>query len=204
MLGLLLLTLKGTPFIYQGQEIGMTNFDFISLKDVRDIDSLNADKLLKKLLVPKNIRWNIIKKSSRDNVRTPYQWNEKKHGGFTNGIPWLNVNKNYNAINYDSQKKDKNSILTFYKKIIKIRKDNEVLVYGDFNDLIIKKSVFVFERYNENTKLIIAINITKKTQRINFIGKIILSNYKREQFDGTLSPFEGSIILETTKHGEKR
>jgi oligo-1,6-glucosidase len=199
MLGLLLLTLKGTPFIYQGQEIGMTNFDFTSIKEVRDIDSLNADKLLKRLFVPKIFRWNIIKKSSRDNVRTPYQWNDTYQGGFTSGNPWLNVNKNYKSINYSSQMNDTNSILSFYKEIIRVRKENKVLVYGDFKDLLVTKRVFIYERYDEKSKLIIAINISNKPQNINFTGKIVLSNYKRELFDGTLNPFESVIIIEATK-----
>ena len=197
MLGLLLLTLKGTPFIYQGQEIGMTNFDFKTINDIRDIDSLNADSLLKRLFVPKLLRWNFIKKSSRDNVRTPYQWSNDNQGGFTQGIPWINVNKNYKSINFDIQKNDQNSILSFYKEIIQLRKDKEVLIYGAFKDLIITKKVFVFERFNDNEKVIVAINITNKPQKIDIKGNIVVSNYKRELFDGVLSPFEGSIIIET-------
>lgn len=200
MLGLLLLTLKGTPFIFQGQEIGMTNFDFKGIKDIRDIDSINIDSLLKKLLVPKLFRWNIIKKSSRDNVRTPFQWDNTMHGGFTKGNPWLAVNRNFNRINLDSQKKDKNSILSFYKDIITFRKNNNVLVSGAFNDLMITKNVFVFERFNDDKRVVIAVNISNKKQKIDIKGKVLLSNYNKDFFNSTLDPFEGTII-ETEKKG---
>lgn len=199
MLGLLLLSLKGTPFIYQGQELGMTNFDFKSIDDIRDIDSLNANRLLKKLLLPKLLRWRIIRKGSRDNVRTPYQWNATNHGGFTSGTPWLDVNKNYSLINFNAQKTNQNSILSFYKEIIKNRKDNDVLIYGDFRELYISKKVFVFERYLKDEKVIIAVNITKKQQSINYSGELMLSNYNRESFNGTLAPYEGVIIKRSAK-----
>lgn len=199
MLGLLLLSLKGTPFIYQGQELGMTNFDFKSIDDIRDIDSLNANRLLKKLLLPKLLRWRIIRKGSRDNVRTPYQWNATNHGGFTSGTPWLDVNKNYSLINFNAQKTDQNSILSFYKEIIKNRKDNDVLIYGDFKELHVSKKVFVFERYLKDEKVIIAVNITKKQQSINYSGELMLSNYNRESFNGTLAPYEGVIIKRSAK-----
>jgi len=132
MLALFQLTLRGTPYIYQGQEIGMTNFDFKSINELDDVVSHGLNKLMKKLCIPAFLRWKWIKASSRDNARTPMQWNENENAGFTSGKPWLGINKNYKYINYDSQKNDPDSILNFYKKLIAMRKNNKCLIYGEF------------------------------------------------------------------------
>lgn len=194
MLSTLLLSLKGTPFIYQGQEIGMTNFDFKSFDDIEDVESRNINALLKSWHIPKWYRWKFIKRSSRDNVRTPLQWENKAHGGFTDGTPWLKVNDNYSTINYASQIKDSESIWSFYKEMINYRKDSEVLLYGEFKDLIITKKVYVFERFIDNEKLIIAVNFSKKTLVIPYTGKVEISNYDGIDFNGTLKPYQSVIM----------
>jgi oligo-1,6-glucosidase len=194
MLGLLLLSLKGTPFIYQGQEIGMTNFDYTSFDDIEDVESKTVNALLKKVGVPKWYRWKMIRRSSRDNVRTPVQWNNQKHGGFTTGTPWLKVNQNYHTINYQSQINNPDSIYSFYQKLIHLRNRDNVVIYGDFNELLITKSIFIFERVFENKKYIMAFNFSSKKRAINYQGNVILSNYERIDFDGYLMPYEGIIL----------
>ena len=194
MLGLLLLTLKGTPFIYQGQEIGMTNFDYTSFDDIEDVESITVNALLKKVGVPKFYRWIMIRRSSRDNVRTPIQWTNEEHGGFTTGTPWLKVNSNHKEINFESQIDDPNSVYSFYKQLLKIRNNDETIVYGDFQDLLITRKVFVFERSLGDKKYIIAVNFSTKKQTINYSGDVVLSNYERKAFDGYLMPYEGIIL----------
>ena len=107
-LATLLLSLRGTPFIFQGQEIGMTNFDFENMDKVRDIESHNIWNLSGKLHFPKKLRWEMIRLKSRDNARTPMQWSASENGGFTSGEPWLSVNSNFKEINVENQQHDKN------------------------------------------------------------------------------------------------
>lgn len=194
MLSTFLLTLKGTPFIYQGQEIGMTNFDFTSMNQIRDVESHNVYKFLRKLFIPKWYLWKMIKRSSRDNVRTPYQWSNTKNGGFSTTTPWIDVNHNYTSINLESQKNHSNSVWTYYQKMISLRNTNKTLIYGDFKDLLITRHVFVFERFDQNTRYIIAINFSKNQRKINFTGDVIISNYNTPIFQKTLQPFEAIVL----------
>ena len=137
MLATLNLTLKGTPYIYEGEEIGMTNCKFNSMDEYQDIESHNIDALAKKLLFPKKIRFKMIQKTSRDNARTPMQWT--KDGGFTNGKPWLKMNPNMVSINVSDNLEQADSILSHYKKLIQLRKDDEVLINGDYKPLYMSK-----------------------------------------------------------------
>ncbi|MBU1141540.1 MAG: alpha-glucosidase [Firmicutes bacterium] len=196
MLATLNLTLKGTPYIYEGQEIGMTNGDFTSMDEYKDIESHRINELAKKLMFPKKIRFNMIKKTSRDNARTPMQWT--KSGGFTKGVPWLKVNANTKTINVEDSLKDKNSIYHHYHKLIKIRKTSDALLNGSFKPLYSKKSIFIFSRASEKESYIIISNMSKKKNRIPIIfeGKILLSNYNRIDFTSQyLQPYE-SILIE--------
>ncbi|MDR0448516.1 MAG: alpha-glucosidase, partial [Treponema sp.] len=111
----LLCTLRGTPFIYQGQEIGMTNFDFNGLEEVKDIETHNLSRLMKKMGIPGWLRWKWLRLSSRDNSRTPFQWNAGSGAGFTTGKAWLGINGNYKKLNYQAQRNDPDSVLSFYK-----------------------------------------------------------------------------------------
>lgn len=195
MLATLLLSLRGTPFIFQGQEIGMTNFDYKSFDEINDVESHNVNEFLKKFKVPSAIRWQMIKSASRDNSRTPVQWNKSKHGGFTSGMPWLRVNKNYKKINVDSQVNDALSIWHYYKRMIAFRQASEAMVYGDFKELEITGKFFAFERSTENERKIVLVNFTKSKVHADYQGKVVMSNLDKVAYNGVLEPFE-AIILE--------
>lgn len=197
LMATLLLTLKGTPFIYQGQELGMTNFDYESMSEVEDVESRNINQLLINYHIPKYLRWKIIKASSRDNARTPMQWSDNDHGGFTGGKPWLKVNSNYKTINMEEQINNSNSIRTYYKELIELREQSEILIKGDFRPILITKHVFVYERRYLGSKLTIALNFSKKSNTVNIGGLIIKNNYNESyrMFNGELKAYE-AVILE--------
>ncbi len=195
MLCTLLLGLRGTPYIYQGQEIGMTNFDFESMDDIEDVESHNIYALAKKLGIPKFYRWKMIKNSSRDNCRTPMQWSSDKNGGFTEGVPWLKVNKNHKKINMEMQIDDENSIRSYYKKMIALRTSSDVLINGSFKLIKANKRLFLYERELNDRRLIVLLNFSTKNQKAFYKGDVIISNYDRSEYDGTLEPYE-AIVLE--------
>jgi oligo-1,6-glucosidase len=194
MLSMLLLTLRGTPYIYQGQEIGMTNFDFTSMEQIQDVESHNVNRLAKKLHFPAAFRWKMIKKTSRDNTRTPVQWNDSANAGFTTGKPWLGVNQNYKKINMASQLKDPNSIRSFYKKMIALRAQSDVLKFGTFEPLQIKKHTFVYKRMLQNKSCIVLLNFSDRHQKVSYSGDLIISNYGRNSYDGVLKPYEAVLL----------
>ncbi|MDR1306840.1 MAG: glucohydrolase [Treponema sp.] len=152
LLATLEFTLRGTPFIYQGQEIGMTNFDFTSLDQVRDIETHNLNRLMKKLFIPAPLRWKWLRLSSRDNARTPFQWNGEPGAGFTGTArpgeagPWLGINGNHKRINYGAQKDDPDSILSYYKKMILMRAESDTLKYGAFTPLFSGRRLMMYRR----------------------------------------------------------
>ncbi|MDR2596634.1 MAG: alpha-glucosidase [Treponema sp.] len=205
MLALFHLTLRGTPFIYQGQEIGMTNFDFKNINDLNDVVSHGLDKLMKKMCIPSFLRWKWIKASSRDNARTPMQWDDSENAGFSKAKPWLDVNGNYKYINYAAQKNDKDSILNFYKKLIAVRKYNECLVYGDFIPLYADNRLMIYQRKTQNnTKpgetYTIALNFSSCTVKLNkklsgfLTGDLILSTADSSERKKQLLPWEGILL----------
>ena len=146
LLATLLFTLRGTPFIYQGQEIGMANFDFTSLDQVKDIETHNLNRLMKKLFIPGRLRWKWLRISSRDNARTPYQWSGGPGAGFSAGEPWLGINANYKRLNFASQQNDPGSVLSYYKKMIRLRKSSETLKYGGFRPLLAANTLLMYRR----------------------------------------------------------
>jgi len=185
MLATLLHGMKGTPYIYQGEELGMTNVRFESLDEYKDIESLNMYKERKeKGYSHKEIMESIYAKG-RDNARTPMQWDDSKNAGFTIGEPWIKVNPNYKEINAATQLKDENSIFNYYKKLIKIRKENPVAVYGRY-DLILQenKEIFAYTRTLESEKLLVICNFKAKDtvfkceEQIKFKNReLLISNY---------------------------
>ena len=194
LLATMLISLKGTPFIYQGQEIGMTNFDYTSLEEIEDVESHNVYKMAKKLKIPAWYRWKMMKKGSRDNARTPYQWNDKNNAGFSNGKPWLKVNKNYKDINLEKQINDKNSIYSFYKNLLSLRNSNETLIYGDFKSIKNSKKCIIYDRSYKNKRYRIFLNFSNKTIKENIDGVVILSNYENRTNRNELRPFEAVIV----------
>jgi len=195
VLGTLLLTLRGTPFIYQGQEIGMTNFDFTGIDQIRDVESHNIYNLAKRLHIPEPLRWKIIKPTSRDNARTPVQWDSSPNAGFTTGRPWIDVNSNYTTINAASQADDPNSILNWYRKLIALRNSDKILVYGNFKALEITRHVFVYRREVEGRSITVLLNFSDKPRKADYSGRLVLSSYDRSSYSGTLEPYE-AVLLE--------
>jgi len=199
MLALYLLSLRGTPYIFQGQEIGMTNFDFKSMDEVRDIESHNVYRLLRHFHVPRSICWNIIRTSSRDNARTPMQWNTSVNAGFTSGTPWIGVNQNYRRINEWDQRIDPNSIRSFYRKMIDIRAKSDILKYGSFQALTTTNRLFAFERAYNGEKLTVLCSFSMKRQKVPYTGSVLIASSGRTIFDGVLSPYEGVILISGVK-----
>jgi len=193
-LALLLLSLRGSAFIFEGQEIGMTNFDYPDMQKIRDVESINIWNLTGRLHLPKKLRWKMIKLKSRDNARTPMQWNSEENGGFTTGVPWLSVNKNYLCMNVEKQRADDNSVLSFYRNMIALRNSSAVLKQGSFRELYCRAGVYAYVRQLNGDMLSVVINLTPKEQKSPISGKALISNYGREYINGTLAPFEAAII----------
>lgn len=176
-LGLMYFMQEGTPFIYQGQEIGMTNVEFENIEDYDDVKTKNNYYLG---LEAGESHENLIKRAwrlSRDNSRTPMQWDDSDFGGFSKNNPWINVNQNYKTINVKNQINDENSILNFYKTMIKIRKSNEALIYGEYK-LILEddKNIYAYERVLVNDKFVIIANMSNEKVMYNY--KDIKLNYE--------------------------
>ena len=177
---------RGTSFIYQGQEIGMTNVKFESLEDYKDIKSVNLYRERIEEGASKEKALEEIRAISRDNARTPMQWNLEKNSGFTEGTPWLPVNKNYKKINVELELEERDSILNFYKKLIKLKKKSHTLIYGKFNLLMEKDEyIFAYERISSRDKYLIISNLSEKEnvfsgEEIVEFKNLQLSNYKVE------------------------
>lgn len=169
MLATLLLTLSGTPYIFQGDEIGMTNFPFRSKDECRDIETIEFyDREVKS--ESKNSE--IIKKiraKSRDNSRTPMQWSGKENAGFSRAQPWISVNPNYREINVENEEQDENSVLSFYKKMIRIRHENPALVYGEYLPIYEdSEKIMAYLREFEGVRLMVVLNFTGETAGFSF------------------------------------
>ena len=149
LLATLLLTLRGTPFLFEGQEIGMRNFDYTGMEDVRDVESLNVYKILSKVHVPAKLKWYMIRNVSRDNARTPMQWSDAAYAGFMPAGetgPWLKINSNYKEINVKAQEKDPASVLSCYKELLALRKGREDLTGGDYQLLHSDRRASIYRR----------------------------------------------------------
>ncbi len=183
MLATLLHGMKGTPYIYQGEELGMTNVKFDNIEDYNDIESLNMYKeRISKGYKHEEIMESIYAKG-RDNARTPIQWDDSEYGGFSTSKPWLAVNKNYKYINAKNCLKDNDSIFYHYKKLIEIRKSNETIIYGDYNLLCEDdKNIFAYTRKLDGDTILVVCNFYNIETKINYEGdyeslEILISNY---------------------------
>jgi oligo-1,6-glucosidase/glucan 1,6-alpha-glucosidase len=180
----------------------MTNSNFKSIDECRDIESVNFyNEALKKGEVPSQIILKIRKKG-RDNARTPVQWNGEVNAGFSNGKPWIDVNPDYKRINAENEENDADSVLTFYKKMIKLRKNNPVLVYGEYKPLEENsEQIMAYYRALDGEKMLTVLNFSKETAKFAFGGKkhsLIISNYK-DSFDDSadeieLEPYEALVF----------
>ena len=203
MLATIIHGLRGTPYIYQGEEIGMTNTDFTRIDQFKDVESLNHYEILQKKGLSKEDALRIIQIHSRDNGRTPMQWNGEAHGGFTAGTPWIGVNENYSKINVQSQIHDETSIFNYYKALIALRKKYDVISFGDIKSLDEKHpAVFAYERTYGEESLLVICNFYKDEVKWNALRnleeyEVLLSNYqdkmmKKEEI--VLRPYEAVML----------
>ena len=199
MLAILLHGMQGTPYIYQGEELGMTNAAY-EIEDYRDIETKNFyQERLKKGDLKEEIMRSIHAKS-RDNARTPMQWNGKKNAGFTEGTPWIKVNPNYNSIHAEDQIKDTNSIFHCYKKLISFRKKHPVFTEGDFQLLLEDdENIFAYERTYKHVKLLVICNFFRKTINNPLATpenttELLISNYPANE-KTILKPYEARMYL---------
>lgn len=203
MLATLLHMMKGTPYIYQGEEIGMTNVRFPSIEAYNDIELLNfyKESVFEQGQDPDVVMESIYTKG-RDNARTPMQWDSSTHAGFTTGTPWLRLNPNYSAINVEQALEDSDSIFYHYQKLIQLRKKHEVIVYGSY-DLILENdpSIFAFTRTLGNEKLFVINNFYGKEASCSLndeVQEVLISNYSQENTINlnnlTLRPYESLVV----------
>lgn len=198
-LATLLLTLRGTPFLYEGEEIGMTNFDFPDMEKVRDVESINIWNMGKRLHLPYGLRWRMIKTKSRDNARTPMQWDDSINGGFSAGTPWLSVNGNYPRINVKRQEDDPGSVLSYYRQLIAFRNGSRVLQEGDFTELYRKNGVYAYRRACDGEALTIVISLAEGERKNPASGEVVCSNYGRETAPARLAPYEALVLREVVR-----
>ena len=198
-LATLLLTLRGTPFLHEGEEIGMTNFDFPDMEKVRDVESINIWNLGKRLHLPYGLRWRMIKTKSRDNARTPMQWDDSINGGFSAGTPWLSVNGNYPRINVKRQEDDPGSVLAYYRQLIAFRNGSRVLQEGDFTELYRKNGVYAYRRACDGEALTVVISLAEGERKNPASGEVVCSNYGRETAPARLAPYEALVLREVVR-----
>ena len=168
MLATCLHFMQGTPYVYQGEELGMTNYPFSDIRDFRDVESINAyHEYTETLHVDSDKMISYLRNKSRDNARTPMQWDETDEAGFTTGVPWMPVNPNYKVINAAAQIGDEDSVYNYYRKLISLRKEHPIIVNGDF-ELVGEDDadVFVYLRHWKDQILWVACNFTDRMQKI--------------------------------------
>lgn len=199
LLATLLLTLRGTPFIFQGQELGMCNFDFDGMDSIRDVESINVNRLLKKMGIPRAMRWSMIRRTSRDNARTPMQWSAGANAGFSTGEPWIGVHSNHERINMEAQQNDPLSVRSWYKSMIALRASTPALLEGSYRTLHIDRHLFAYIRELEGQQPVkILLNFSGKKRRYTREGTVLASNCGSTEFDGTLLPWEALLLSDAT------
>lgn len=219
MLATILHGMEGTPYVYQGEELGMTNVRFESIEQYQDIEIRNMYReRLEKGYAEKDIMESIYAKG-RDNARTPMQWDDTENAGFTTGTPWLGVNPNYTEMNARSQLHDENSVFHYYKKLIQLRKENSIFVEGDFTLLLPEdENIFAYVREYEGRKLLVAANFTDKEVECPILkewgvpvsedgadksrdnGVLLIHNYSDLPSQQKLRPYE-AMMWEKTETG---
>lgn len=202
MLAAMYILQKGTPFVYQGQEIGMLNIALPRLEMYRDVLTFNSARIASKLLSSDKVL-KLIHRTSRDNARTPMQWNSGKNAGFSSGTPWFSVNPNYLQINVAAEEKDPDSILNFYRTLLKFRKDNPVALYGTYRELLPEsKQLYVYERVLGNEKLLVICSFTNAQVRYE-----AQNGYNIENAEPVLCNYEHNFVISngfTTRPYEMR
>lgn len=190
---------QGTPFIYQGQEIGMTNYPFESIETFNDVAVKTEYQIVKSQGGDVNQLLDKYKMENRDNSRTPMQWTNEVNGGFTEGTPWFPVNPNYKTINVAQQSEDSDSVLNFYKRLIKIKKSDDIYTYGEFNLIDdANENIFAYTRKLNNKTVLVAGNLTDHVASLNLpfeveASQIKLHNYKNDLDITNMKPFEAFV-----------
>ena len=204
MLATCLHMMQGTPYIYQGEELGMTNYPFETMADFRDIESVNAYKeWCESGRVSHEEFWPCLCLISRDNARTPVQWNDTENAGFTTGTPWIKVNPNYKEINAAAEVKNPASVFCYYQKLIALRKQYPVIVYGKYTLLLPEdENLFVYTRELEEDKLLVVCNFSSAEQAFSVPeefadAECLISNTEEREYEGTvaLKPYEAFVLL---------
>ncbi|WP_066172326.1 alpha,alpha-phosphotrehalase [Bacillus marinisedimentorum] len=199
--------MQGTPYIFQGEEFGMTNPKFDKIDDYRDVETLNMYKLLKEEKgLPEKEIIEIIKQKSRDNSRTPVQWNKEKHAGFTTGTPWINVPENYKEVNAENALEDRESIFYHYQKLIQLRKEVDLITYGEYELLHeYDPEIFAYIRKGDNETLLVVNNFFGDEAKFTLpdhidvkgcISDVLIGNYSEPPQDFrnmTLRPYESVV-----------
>ncbi|HGK6994520.1 TPA: alpha-glucosidase [Streptococcus agalactiae] len=198
-LAIILHLMRGTPYIYQGEEIGMTNYPFECLADVDDIESLNYAKEAMDNGVSEATILDSIRKVGRDNARTPMQWSQEHQAGFTKGTPWLAVNPNYQEINVEAALNDTESIFYTYQKLVALRKEHDWLVDADFKLLETADKVFAYVRQTDKERYLIVANLSDQNQSFEFpeaVKETIISNTEVQEVlsSNTLKPWDAFCI----------
>lgn len=198
--------MQGTPYIYQGQELGMTNYPFTNLSEFRDIESINAyHEMVDGGALSSEEMMKCLCYKSRDNARTPMQWDDTKNAGFTIGNPWIAVNPNYKEINAAAQMNDSHSIYQYYRKLLQIRKQYKVFVYGSYELLLPDSdSIFCYRRTLGSEKVLVLCNFTSAQQSVTMShefadAECLLSNYEGESCteSGILKPYEAVVLYQS-------
>lgn len=195
--------MQGTPYVYQGEELGMTNVYFDKLEDYRDIESINFfTELTESGLMTPEYMMKCLMLRSRDNARTPMQWDDSEQAGFTDGESWIKVNPNYKEINAAQQLKDPNSIFHYYQKLISLRKEKDIIVYGEFEPLYRDdEQIFAYTRKLDQEKLLTVCNFSERNAEMEipeeFKGaECLITNLDRTVFEGkiVLKPYEAFVL----------
>ena len=208
MLGTCLHMMQGTPYVYQGEELGMCNAYFDQLEDYRDIESLNAYKELTETCgVSHEEMMGYLKRISRDNARTPMQWDDSVNAGFTTGTPWIKVNSNYKTVNAKQQTTDPDSVFSYYKELIRLRHENDIIVYGEYELLEPQnEELFIYTRTWNNEQLMVLCNFTDKDvvipaavmAQIPADAQILISNHVGN-LEAVLRPYEARVYRYNVK-----
>ena len=195
--------MQGTPYVYQGEELGMTNIYFDKLEDYCDIESINYFKEFTEsgLMTPEHMMKCLMLRS-RDNARTPMQWDDSKQAGFTEGEPWIKVNPNYKKINAAQQLEDPDSVFHYYQKLIRLRKEKDIIVYGEFEPLYREdEQIFAYTRKQDQEKLLTVCNFSDKNAEVEvpeeFKGaECLITNLGRKEFERkiVLNPYEAFVL----------
>lgn len=194
--------LRGTPYIYQGEDIGMTNAYFDNIEQYQDVESLNAFKILKQNGMSEDEIYQILQSKSRDNARTPMQWNNHCYAGFSNVEPWIAVNENYHDINVENNLKDLDSVFYYYQKLIKLRKQYSVILQGAYEPLLLDHpTIFAYKRIDQNDEIIVYNHFYDDNQSTITVNAsqydILLSNVQRNTLEDTiiLKPYESLVLI---------